>query len=479
MHRREFIYSLAAVPLALQARPQLPFASASEIARGIRSKQISSLEAVEACLARIAQVNPKINALVRSAADAARAEARAADRDLAAGRSRGPLHGVPVSIKDSLDTAGIISTAGTTGWATRVPTRDATVVARLRAAGAILLGKTNTPEFTLSDETDNLVYGRTNNPYDVTRTPGGSSGGATALVAAGGSPLDLGSDTGNSIRMPSHFCGVAGIKPTSGRVPRTGHAISWAGPLESWTQIGPIARYVDDLILVLPIISGPDGVDPHIAPVPLQDPARVTIRGLRVAIHVNNGLVTPTPATQEVVRASGRVLTTRGARVEERTPPGLAESFEIAGQLQFADGGAWVLRLMQAAGTRGFGSMPWLAGAQRRSPADVGRIIEEMDNVRSRLLAFMQNTDIILCPVHPTPAVPHGGSDAPEFGRGDSYSVAFNVTGWPAATVRAGTSPEGLPIGVQIVGKPWREDQVLAVAKVIEAELGGWKRPSI
>jgi amidase len=238
-----------------------------------------------------------------------------------------------------------------------------------------------------------------------------------------------------------------------------------------------MARFVDDLILALPVIAGPDWIDPHIAPAPLQDPAKVAIRGLRVAIHVNNGIVTPTPATQDAVRAAGRVLTGRGARVEERTPPGLADAFEIAGRLQFGDGGAWALRLIEGAGTRGNSSLGWLANLPRMTSTEYARGIEDMDRFRSRLLGFMQNTDVIICPAHPTPAVRHGGSRAPEFGEGDSYSVVYNVTGWPAAVVRAATSPVGLPIAVQVVGRPWREDQVLAVAKVIESEMGGWKRP--
>ena len=171
---------------------------------------------------------------------------------------------MPFTIKDSLDTAGVVTTAGTAGWRDRVPDRDATVVARLRDAGGILLGKTNTPEFTWANETDNDVYGRTSNPYDLDRTPGGSSGGSAAIVAAGGSPFDIGSDSGNSIRQPAHLCGVAGIKPTSGRVPRTGHWPGYEGLFQSFTQLGPIARRVEDLALVLPLIAGPDGEDPHV-----------------------------------------------------------------------------------------------------------------------------------------------------------------------------------------------------------------------
>jgi amidase len=457
----------------------LVYASVGALAQGIRLKRFSALEVVDAYLRRISAVNPKINALVYSAADEAREAARAADRALAQGRKLGPLHGVPVSIKDSFDVAGMISTAGTTGWAKRIPARDATVVARLRTAGCIILGKTNTPEFTMSDETDNLVYGRTNNPYDLSRTPGGSSGGPVALIASGGTPFDLGSDTGNSIRMPAHFAGVAGIKPTEGRVPKTGHAISFEGHIASWTQVGPLARYVDDLILILPIISGPDGIDPYIAPVPLQNPAQTVIPRLRVAFHTDNGIITPTAETQAAVRAAAQVLRARGAQVEERRPPALAQYGDLWQRVAFADGAAWVKRLLQAAGTPSNGSMPWLANVRSVPPAEVTRAIEQMDRWRSHMLEFLHDVDLILCPVHPTPAVPHGASSTPEFELGDSYSSAYNITGWPGAAVRAGTSPEGLPIAVQIVGRPWREDVVLAAAKAIETALGGWKRPLI
>ena len=227
---------------------ELISASATALAKAIRAKKVSSVEVTEAHLKRIETVNSQLNAVVQLTADTARTEAQAADAAWARGQSKGPLHGVPMTIKDSLDTKGVITTGGTKGQKTRMPTQDATVVARLRSAGAILLGKTNTPELTLAGETDNLVYGRTNNPYDLSRTPGGSSGGAAAIVAAGGSPFDIGSDTAGSIRWPAHCCGIAGIRPTSGRVPRTGHAIPFGlGAIDMLTQLGPLARFVEDL----------------------------------------------------------------------------------------------------------------------------------------------------------------------------------------------------------------------------------------
>ena len=299
----------------------LHYSSVTVLAEAIRQKRVSSLEVVDACLRRIEQVNPRLNAVVQLTAEAARAGARQADADLARGTIRGPLHGVPFTVKDSFDTAGVISTAGTQGWAKRIPTDDATIVARIRAAGAILLGKTNTPEFTWSDETDNRVYGRTSNPYDLTRTPGGSSGGPAAILASGGSPLDVGSDTGNSIRMPAHNCGIAGIKPTHGRVPKSGHAISYRGILESWTQVGPMARFVEDLILTLPLVAGMDTWDPHAAPVPLLEPGRVDVRTLRVVSFTANPLRTPTPETVRAVATAAKALEVRAPGSRSRSLP--------------------------------------------------------------------------------------------------------------------------------------------------------------
>jgi amidase len=458
------------------------YASAAALARAIRAKEVSSAEVVQAYLQRIEAVNPRLNAVVQLCAEAAQAEARAADVALARGEMTAPLHGVPMTIKDSLDTAGVVTTGGTKGRATFVPAKDATLVARLRAAGAILLGKTNTPELTLAGETDNLLYGRTNNPYDLSRTPGGSSGGAAAIVAAGGAPFDIGSDTAASIRWPAHCCGITGIKPTAGRVPRTGHIIPFGlGARDLLTQNGPMARFVEDLSLILPIICGPDWQDPAIVPMPLGDPAAVELTRLRAAVHTDNGIVTPTAAIQDAVRRAARALTDAGMAVEEACPRALTRSHTLAAALAAADGRAWVQRLLANAGTTEV--HPWLASnlapAQGMSVAEFTALLEEIDQFRSEMLAFMEPYDVILCPVNALPALPHGTwRDA--FGRGAfSYTQAYNVTGWPAAVVRGGTSPEGLPLGVQIVARPWREDVALAVAQCLEGALGGWQRPPL
>ncbi len=455
------------------------FQSATALAAAIRDRHVSSVEVVEACLRRIAEVNPRLNAVVALADDALDL-ARRADADLARGIVRGPLHGLPFTIKDSLDTAGLVTTAGTLGWAGRVPARDATVVSRLKAAGGILVGKTNTPEFTWSDETDNDVYGRTSNPYDLSRTPGGSSGGPAAIVAAGGSPFDIGSDTGDSIRQPAHVCGVAGIKPTSGRVPRTGHWPSYAGILESLTQLGPIARRVEDLVLLLPIIAGPDGEDPHVVPAALGDPSDVRIAGLRVAWFGDNGIRTPTPETVRAVEAAVRALADAGARTVETLPPALDEAFGAWHELTGADGYAWLQGLITAAGTPGFGSYDTRGWVTKRPPLpgdELAALVERVDEIRARLLRWVQDVDLVVCPAMPLPAIHHGDSNAEWFG--DTYSDVHNLTGWPAAVVRGGTSPEGLPIGVQLVAPPWREDVALAGALVVEAASGGWVRPPL
>jgi amidase len=384
-----------------------------------------------------------------------------------------------MTIKDSIDTAGIVTTYGSKGRSTFVPRKDATAVARLRAAGAILIGKTNTPELTLSYETSNAVYGVTNNPYDLTRTPGGSSGGASAILAAGGSPFDIGSDYGGSIRLPSHCTGIAGIKPTSGRVPRTGHGFPFGGLLDAFQQLGPMARHVTDLSLLLPIVAGPDGVDPYIVPMPLQDPAGVRLQNLRVSFHTDNGILSPTPAISEVVTAAASVLSDAGARVEEARPTGIESSYDVMMDAWNRCDPPLIRKLLEATGTsREASTLQWAFEAPAATDEAIVAAVTRMDLCRSQMLSFMESHDVILCPVNAVPAMKHGSENGENL-RPFSYTMTYNLTGWPGAVVRGGSSPEGLPIGIQIVARPWREDIVLAVARLLESELGGFQPPNI
>ena len=287
---------------------EIIFASAASLARAIRARQVSSEEVVDAYLRRIEAINPALNSVVQVRAEEARAEARRADEALARSKRVGPLHGVPFTVKDTYDVADMICTCGTKGRAAFVAQQDATAVARVRAAGAIVLGLTNLPELCMACESDNLVYGRTNNPYDLTRTPGGSSGGEAATIAAGGSPLGLGTDSGGSIRMPAHFCGVAGLKATWGRVPLTGVFPPPLGMNVRIRHAGPLARYVEDLALTLPIIAGTDWRDATAAAAPLADDQAVDLAALRVAFFTDNSSAAPTPQTAATVRQAARAL---------------------------------------------------------------------------------------------------------------------------------------------------------------------------
>ncbi len=443
--------------------------SVVEIASSIQKGEISSSAAVDAFLKRIEEVNPQLNAVVRLNEERARAEALEADADLARGKIRGALHGVPMTLKDSFDSAGVISAGGTLGRAHTVPTSDATVLARLKNCGAILLGKTNTSEFTLSYDTNNLVYGQTSNPYDLTRTPGGSSGGAAAIVAAGGSPFDIGSDYGGSLRYPSHCCGVTTIKPTSGRVPRTGHILPFGGMLDFCQQVGPIARSVKDLGYLLPLIAGPDGIDPSIIPMPLGNPDRVDIRQLKVAFHTDNGILAPSHETSAAVERAASMLASYGMAVDNKRPPVIDQTYGIMMDLFAADGGASIRRLLRESGTLEH-SIPWLKDAKPVDFDSFDSLIMKWYKFRSSMTSFFNEYDVLLSPVNSFAALPHGSIQ--DDLRAFSYTMTYNLTGFPVAVVRAGTSTEGLPIGIQIIARPWREDVALAIAEYLERALG-------
>jgi amidase len=468
--------------------------SVKGLAKAIRGKTLSSKEVVEAHLRRIEEVNPRLNAVVQLTADRALADAEECDEALARGQIKGRLHGVPMTIKDSLATAGTITTAGTPGLARYVPRRDATAVRRLRGEGAILLGKTNCAELAKGIETENTVNGRTNNPYDLSRSPGGSSGGEVAIVAAGGSPLGLGSDFSGSIRSPSHFCGIAGLNPTMGRVPRTGHIPPYGGAFDT-ARIGPIARYVEDLALALPILAGVDWLDPTVVPMPLRDPDEVGFEDLRVAYHTYNGICLPTAETVMAVERAAEALKMVVRFVEEDSPRALKDFREIAAVLQRTANAVDQRRFLPQQLKPAEGAVEyvegyadhWLRGAQGILP---GRTVTGEELLawtmkwhawRGTMLSWLQQYDVVLCPVDPCPALRHGAAREAGFDLVcfTSYTKPYSMAGWPSVTVRAGNSEEGLPIGVQLVAPPGREEVALAAARYIEKALGGWQPPPL
>ena len=457
---------------------ELCFQSACEIARALREKEVSALEVVETHLRRIEATHSTLNAVVTLAADRAMDEARAADARQARGEPLGALHGVPVTIKDSIETAGILTTGGTTGLAKHVPERDAPVVARLREAGAIVLGKTNTPELTLGGESDNLIFGRTNNPYRLDRTPGGSSGGAAAIIAAGGAALDLGSDVGGSIREPAHYCGIAGIKPTTGRVPGTGHIPASYGAFDTFAQIGPMARRVEDIELALGIVSGIDWSDPSVVPMPLGSSTSITLDRLRVATYTDNGLMAPVAEIAEAVNDADAALAAGGVEVVRALPDAIPDAVGLIPRIRAAEGGAPVRYALDRAGTtRPSARLSYALDFPTPPPGNVlSDLMLELDLVRARMLAFMRDFDAIVCPVSPWCAPAHGFEPEERYVAW-SHAMAYNLTGWPGVVVRAGTSSEGLPIGVQVVARPWREDVAFALARRIESALGGYRPP--
>jgi amidase len=458
----------------------------SGVAQGelIRDREISSAELVEAHLARIAEINPELNAVVEVLGESARDEARRGDDRRRTGAWWGPLDGVPFSVKDSIEVAGTVCTAGTMGFqGAEKSARDATLVARLRRAGAIPIARTNLPDLLFAFESDNLFRGRTNNPYDLSKTAGGSSGGEAALIAACGSPFGLGSDAAGSVRLPAHFCGIASVKPTSGRLPRTGHVPPAGGWIEALWQIGPMARRVEDLCTMLPILLGTDGEDHTVIPMPFEDDQGGDQGGgRRIAFFTDNGIAEAGPETVETVVRAARVLEGDGFLVEERRPPGIERSYDLEMKLIGADGGDGLRGYLKAIGSCRTHQLldGWIDKLEgyRTSLSGFAEYWAQVDSFRAGMCAFLNRYDAILSPVCANPALPHGRSIEDGNFRGFSYTMTYNVTGWPAAVVRCGTTSTGLPIGVQIAAAPWREDIALAIAGRLEELCGGWQAPS-
>jgi amidase len=421
-------------------------APAAWLARAIRTKKLSSLEVVRAHLEHIHTVNPRLNAVVFATAESALKQARSADRHNTRKNVLGPLHGVPFTAKDIFDTAGLPTTAGLRMLRTNIPDHDATVIARMREAGAILIGKTNCPPGGIGGDSWNPLHGGTRNPYDINRSPGASSSGEAAIIAAGGSPLGIGSDSGGSIRLPAHYCGIAALKPTAGLIPSTGAYALPGGLTDPRSQVGPMARFVSDLILTLPVLVGPDGIDSGVVPVPL---ARRTpnLKGLKVAWYADDGMAKPTHAITNAVRSAAQSLAKAGCEVTEARPPALHEAHQV---------------------TLGY----W--GDKRMSHE---RLYKRWDAFRTVMLGFMSGFDLIVTAVAPDIAPLYRSKYVAT--HLFSYTIPYSLSGNPCVVVRAGTSPEGMPIGVQVVARNWHDDVALRAAQTIERALGGWRPASV
>ena len=468
---------------------ELTLQSAVSMAEQIRKKKLSPVELVDAHLARIEKLNPKLNAFVQVDAEGARRQARAAEDALLRIENLGPLHGVPVSIKSSIEVAGLRCESGTRLRAGFVAPRDAPLVSRLRKAGAIILGDTNTPELLMAWETDNLLYGRTNNPWDLSRTPGGSSGGEAAAIAAGCSAGGVGSDGGGSIRVPAHFSGICGLKPTPGRIPATGHYPTSVGPFALLGVVGPMARTVADLKVLFEVMQGPDDGDTSSAPVPLRWPSQSELRKLRVGYFEDDGRTPVTPETRGAVRTAAEALQCAGFEVVPFRPDGLEQARRLWWQFFGIAGGMLLGPLIKGREAdlspilKQFSS--WVAD----EPSHTGQTLLDAwvmrDALRMEIFSQMRDYPILLCPVAAIPAFRHGerrweiDGQTVQYLDAWSYTQWFNLLGTPAVAVPFGRSNEGLPIGVQIVARPWEEEMVLAVAAELEAKRGVWEAPNL
>ena len=454
----------------------------------VRGREVSPVELLEAHLSRVEKLNPRLNAIV-TLNPAAPARAREIEAALARGEEVGPLAGVPVTVKDTIETAGLRTTFGSRVYGRHVPREDAPAVARLRAAGAVILGKTNASEFALDYTADNPVFGRTNNPYDLRMTPGGSSGGCATTVCACMAAAGLGSDLAGSIRIPAHFCGVAGLRPTAARVPSGGQRPPATGPYSLGASLGPIARRVEDLALLFNVLSSAGAgrqSDEHSTKD--LDASVGRLNGLRVAWYADDGAVPVTPETRRALKAAAVALGGAGASVSEALPPHVGRATELWTAL-FSQATEDFLRSTYGGREGEAGPVARLLlerGARARRPSieDYFNAWGERDRLRAELLAWMEEAPLLLAPVgavgpveHDTRKVSPDGKESFSMFRAFGYAQSFNVFDLPAATVRVGWTEEGLPIGVQVVGRPFEERLVIAGALVIEGALGGWQSP--
>jgi amidase len=487
----------------------LSFAPAHQLAQMIRDRQVSSLEVVEAYLTKISRHNPQLNAICTLDAENARTRAKSADLALASGENWGRLHGVPITVKDIFETAGLRTTAGYIPLKDYIPPQDATIIARLKAAGAIVLGKSNMAELAGDYQSTNSLFPRVNNPWNLAYTAGGSSGGSAAAVAAGLSPLDLGNDFGGSIRQPAHFCGVYGLKPTDRRISTAGAIPETPGMpicLRQMMTVGCLARSIADLQLCFEIIVGADPRRPDVPPIPLDIPADKSLPDLKIAWSNEWAEVPVATEIKAAMMASAQKLTMAGAQLTTWMLPNfnLSEIFELHGLMaaylnRYAQpSDRYNLRhsaeLLWRNATQGDKTLHHLGNYSRFLPTMLRpslkgyfQTLTKRDRFIAEMDAALKPWDVWICPVAATTAFTHrpawsaidiNGRAYPHATANGIYLLPFNVSRHPAVVIPVGQTQAGLPIGIQIVGKRWREMELLSIAQAIDNEIGSFRQPA-
>jgi len=486
----------------------LVFLPAHQLAHMIRDREISAVEVLNAHLAQIAKHNPKLNAICTLDEDNARARAKQADEALARGDNWGALHGVPMTIKDIFETAGLRTTAGYIPLKDYVPERDATIVARLRAAGAVILGKTNLAELAGDFQSTNSLFPGVNNPWNLEYTAGGSSGGSAAAVAAGLSPLDIGNDFAGSVRQPAHFCGVYGLKPTDRRISTAGAIPEVPGMpycLRQMMTVGCLARSLEDIRLCLTLIAGADRRRPDVPPVPLDTPSGKSLQDLKIAWIDEWPEVPVASDIQSTMRETAATLLQSGAQIHHWLP----EDFNLSAILNlYTRVAAYIniyahpvdrynlqrsMKQIFRSATQGDKELRKLGDFSRVLPELVNpglkgyfEALTERDRFTAQLDEALEDWDVWITPVAATAAFSHrptwsaveiDGKPYPHAVANGAYTMPFNLSGHPAVVIPVGQTQEGLPIGLQIVGKRWREMELLAIAQELDRVVGAFQHP--
>jgi Asp-tRNA(Asn)/Glu-tRNA(Gln) amidotransferase A subunit family amidase len=461
-------------------KAELPQTSLADLATLIRNREVSPVEVVKAHLDRIEELNPDLNAFIELRSEAALDEARRAEAALLAGKNPGPLHGIPLSIKSAIAVAGLRQECGSRTRSGFIAERDAFLVRRLKDAGAIVLGNTNVPEMLMGYDTDNPMYGRTNSPWDLQRTPGGSSGGESAAIAAGLVAGGIGSDGGGSIRVPAHFSGICGLKPTPGRVPATGHWPESVGPFALLGVVGPIARTVEDVELIFNVIAGFDRGDTSSTPLALQHVSDGDLTKITIGYMEEHPSVPVTSETRAAVRKAAEALADEGFDVMPFSTGLLDEAREH-----------WWTLFVRLAGEL---LLPEFKGREHETSAiltyfdrlatrdEILKAWFRRDELRLALMREMSEFPVLILPVCSVQAFRHGEREWTISGRSVSYMDAMSYTQWfnllgnPGLVVPVGQSPEGLPIGIQLIGHPYGEEMILKVGRRLEQAIGPHRR---